>query len=134
MQLINWRYSLDYNLRKKRKGHFWMSHHRSIPVETDPYGLALMRYINRNPVRAKMVEKPGDWPWSGYRFYAFGEPNDLLTPHPTYLALGASDEKRRMEYQAFVNDILPGNDHRDLLFSERPFIGSEEFGMRLEQR
>jgi len=78
-----------------------------------------------------MVQKAGDWPWSAYRFYAFGEPNELITPHITYLALGPQEEKRQEEYRNFVNDVLPGEDRRDLLMSEGPFIGSEEFGQSL---
>lgn len=131
MQLINWKYAVRYNSRKGRKGHFWMSRYQCIPVETDRYGLSLMRYINRNPLRAGMVEKMGDWSWSGYRFYAFGEANELITPHVTYLALSSQDEKRREEYRNFVNDVLPGEDRRDLVLSEGPFIGSEEFGKKL---
>jgi REP-associated tyrosine transposase len=131
MQLINWKYAIGYNLRKGRKGHFWMSRYQCIPVESDRYGLSLMRYINRNPLRARMVEKAEDWPWSAYRFYAFGEANDLITPHITYLALSSQDEKRQEEYRNFVNDVLPSEDRRDLFLSEGPFIGSEEFGKRM---
>ncbi len=134
MLLINWKYALQYNQRKKRKGHFWMQRYTSMPVETDRYALTLMRYINRNPIRAGMVEKPGDWQWSGYHFYAFGEPNPLLEPHPSFLMLGSNDAFREKSYRDFVEQLLPSEDHREPQFSEGDFIGSEVFGEKIARR
>jgi putative transposase len=118
MLLINGKYSREYNRRKGRKGHFWMDRYKCIPVETDSYALGLMRYINRNPIRAGMVEVAGEWPWSGSRFYLRGEVNNLLTPHPCYLALGFKDQTRQERYREFVEMILPSEDRRDPYFSE----------------
>jgi REP-associated tyrosine transposase len=127
MQLINWKYANDFNRLNGRKGHFWMQRYQCIPVESDRYALALMRYINRNPIRAGMVENAGEWRWSGYGFYGNGASNELLTFHPSYLATGATDEKRRASYQEFVNAVLPSEDRRDPRFSESLYIGSETF-------
>lgn len=131
MHAIHWRFANDYNKRKKRKGHFWMGRYKNIPVETDEHALALMRYINRNAVRAGMVSKPGDWKYSGYRFYALGEPNDLLDPHPSYLGVSDDQETRRKYYQRFVCEVFPEEDVRDPRFSENRYIGSTPFGQRL---
>ena len=46
-----------------------------------------------------MVPDPSDYPWSSYRSNAFGESNLLITPHPDYLALGASDDDRHRRYR-----------------------------------
>lgn len=64
-----------------------MDRYKCVPVESDHYALTLMRYMNRNPIRAGMVKKAGEWKWSGYKFYAEGEANELLTHHPTYMSL-----------------------------------------------
>ncbi len=32
-----------------------------------------LRYMHRNPVARGLVQEPGQWPWSSYRSYAFGE-------------------------------------------------------------
>src|SRR3989338_6802781 len=71
MLLINWKYAGDYNKRRQRRGHFWLNRYKAIPVESDKYALDLMRYINRNAIRAGIAEKPGDWKWSGHQFYAY---------------------------------------------------------------
>jgi REP-associated tyrosine transposase len=131
MQLINWRYASDFNKRKNRKGHFWLDRYKAIPVESDKYALDLMRYINRNAVRAGIVEKPGDWKWSGYRFYAYGEKNPLLTPHPTFLGSSECEQTRRKAFEDYVTMEL-GDDHKrrgDL--SDARYIGSERFAERL---
>lgn len=128
---IHWRFANDYNKRKKRKGHFWMGRYKNIPVETDEHALTLMRYINRNPIRAGVVSEPGIWKYSGYRFYAYGDSNDLLDPHPTYLGLSENVMVRRDYYKRFVCSLMPGEDVRDSRFSNSCYIGSTEFGLKL---
>ncbi len=131
MLLINWSFARDYNSRKNRKGHFWLNRYKSIPVETDRYALDLMRYINRNPVRAGMVQNPGDWKWSGYRFYAYGEPNTLLEYHPAYLGLSLQPQIRQQAFVDYVCMVLPEGNTRRPEWSDAPFIGSELFGRQL---
>jgi putative transposase len=131
MHAINKGYALHHNKEKKRTGHFWVDRYKNIPVQDDEHALALMRYINRNAVRAGMVEKPGDWKFSGYRFYAFGESNDLLEYHPSFLALSNSHEARRREYRDLVNQSWPGDQKRQLAFSESLYLGSTSFGKKL---
>lgn len=131
MLLINWKYARDYNRRNKRKGHFWLDRYKSMPVDTDRYALALMRYMNRNPIRAGMVKTPGEWKWSGFSFYGNGKENKLIEPHPSYLALGNTDEVRTNEYRHFVLNIFPEEDKRTALFSDHLYIGSKEFGSKI---
>ena len=132
MRLISWSYARDYNKRKKRRGHLWLDRYKSIPVESDQYALDLMRYINRNAVRAGIVSKPGDWKWSGYRFYASGEANDLLEEHPTYLGLSQDPNVRRRAFREYVEMILPEEDRRRAEFSDVRWIGSKDFSEKLE--
>jgi putative transposase len=95
-------FSKRYNKIHKRRGHFWRDRYKSLVISDDSYGIACMRYINRNPVRARIVENPGQWPWSGYHFYALGKENKLITEFPSYLALGSNQKARRSIY----NDIV----------------------------
>lgn len=69
-----------------------------------------------------MVSKLGDWKWSGYRYYAFGDSNALLTSHVTYLSLGDSLIKRQESYRAIVEMSLPGDEARNPAFSDVPSI------------
>ncbi|MFT7880917.1 MAG: hypothetical protein ABXS91_11055, partial [Sulfurimonas sp.] len=49
--------------------------YKAIVVEEDRYLLQLMRYIHKNPVKAGIVESPGDYPWSSYNAYMSGQKN-----------------------------------------------------------
>jgi putative transposase len=80
---------------------------RSSIIEGDTYLLACHRYIELNPVRAQMVEEPGDYPWSSYGANALGRADAVVSPHPLYSALHASDEGRRQAYRNLFADSLP---------------------------
>jgi len=45
-------------------GHLYQGRFKSFPVQDDDYFLQVCRYIERNPVRAGLVEKIADWRWS----------------------------------------------------------------------
>ena len=44
-------------------GHLYQGRYKSFPVETDEYFLQLVRYVERNPLRANLVRKAQDWRW-----------------------------------------------------------------------
>ena len=47
-------------------GHLYQGRFKSFPVQDDGYYLTVMRYIEANPLRAKLVKNAGDWPWSSF--------------------------------------------------------------------
>ena len=67
------RYYVSYiNHEYGRTGSLWEGRHKGSLVDSDGYLLACQRYIELNPVRAGMVQIPGEYPWSSYRANAFG--------------------------------------------------------------
>jgi putative transposase len=62
--------------------------------------LSCMRYIEENPMRARLVARPESYRWSSHRANALGEADPLLTPHAHYCALGRTPEARRAAYRA----------------------------------
>jgi putative transposase len=52
-----------------RSGTLWEGRFRPAPVQAEEYLLACQRYIERNPVRARMVAQPGDYRWSSYGWH-----------------------------------------------------------------
>jgi putative transposase len=67
MQNVKQSFSAWYNKRNGRQGTLWEEAFRSVLVEGAGPSLATMAaYIDLNPVRAKMVEDPADYIWSGY--------------------------------------------------------------------
>jgi len=69
MQRLLTRYVQWFNKRHNRSGHLLGDRYKSILVDKDRYFLAVLRYIHLNPVRARMVSMPEDYPWSSYREY-----------------------------------------------------------------
>ena len=57
------------------------------------------RYIELNPVRAGMVERPEDYRWSSYHANGLGKSIRLWTPHSCYTCLGASTAERAQAYR-----------------------------------
>jgi len=67
MKMLKQRMSIYMNQRLDRVGTLWESRFKSVLVEGDERALmAVAAYIDLNPVRAGMVERPEDYPWSGY--------------------------------------------------------------------
>jgi putative transposase len=52
--------------RSRGTGHLYQGRYKSFPVAEDDYFLALCCYVEANPVRAKLAERPGQWQWCGF--------------------------------------------------------------------
>lgn len=72
MQWFGATYTRKYNIRHKRSGHLFQGRFKSFLVENDEYLMRLSCYVHRNPLRARMVKRLADYPWSSYGMYAYG--------------------------------------------------------------
>ncbi len=73
------RYTRYINFREKWRGYLWQGRFGSVPLD-EAHLIAAMRYVERNPVEAGMVEKAIDYPWSSAQSHVLGIPNPLLSP------------------------------------------------------
>ncbi len=87
--------------------------------------LEVMLYGDLNPVRARMVRRPRDWPWSSHAHYAFGRRDPLVSDSPAYLALGRGPVERMAAYLRLFTQRIASRvrRHRPDLVG-RPFFGS----------
>jgi hypothetical protein len=67
MRQLNGVYTQASNRRHRRVGHLFQGRYKAILEDADSYLLALARYVMLNPVRAGLVEEPGQWRWSSYQ-------------------------------------------------------------------
>lgn len=67
MRHVNGVYTQRYNRRHKQVGHLFQGRFKAIIVDRDAYFLEVCRYVDLNPVRAKLARRPHDWRWSSYR-------------------------------------------------------------------
>jgi len=110
MQRIKLTYSKVFRDRYAFVGHVWQGRYKSLHIDNDAYLLACGNYIEMNPVRAGLVTKPENWPYSSYRFYAYGEKNTLVDMDPLYLSLGQTPAERQSRYRS-----LAGNTRQPLI-------------------
>ncbi|MCF7916594.1 MAG: transposase [Candidatus Omnitrophica bacterium] len=82
-------------------GHLYQGRYKSNIIDKDEYLLECARYIETNPLRARVIKKLEDYKWSSYNFYAYGEQNSLLTTHPLYETFG-EENKQREFYRLYV--------------------------------
>ena len=135
MQSLGRRYVQSINHRYGRSGTLWEGRHKSSLVQADGYLLSCYRYIELNPVRARMVAHPVDYRWSSYRANAHGLIDKGLTAHALYKALGKSAESRQHAYRALFEDALDRDTVRAIRNSAQfsmP-LGSSRFREEIEE-
>src|SRR5690348_13519202 len=102
MQALGRRYVRYVNDRHGRTGTLWEGRYKACPVGDERYLLQCHRYIELNPLRAKMAADPADYAWSSHRSIALGAPDPLITLHPALARLGRTAEERRRNYRELV--------------------------------
>jgi REP element-mobilizing transposase RayT len=80
IQSIALSYSRKYRAKHKRCGYVWQGRFKSKVITGERYILECINYIHNNPVRAKIVDSPGDYPWSSYGYYSPKKQTKVLLP------------------------------------------------------
>jgi REP-associated tyrosine transposase len=106
MKHLGQRYVQYVNRTHDRSGTLWEGRFRSCLVHSETYMLTCYRYVELNPVRARMVRHPRQYPWSSYRVNGDGKPDTLITPHDLYLRLGRSRRERAESYRELLQSRL----------------------------
>jgi putative transposase len=81
------RYPAMINRRQKWTGHLWQGRFSSFPMD-ETYLLAAVKYIEMNPVRARLVTDPCSWPWSSVKAHMAGEDDILVKVSPLLEMVG----------------------------------------------
>ena len=106
MHYINGCYTSYINRRRKRSGHLFQGRYKAVLIDRDSYILELSRYVHLNPVRAKLVAKPQDYPHSSYRSYVLENKDDLIH-HDLILEMISKDGKdAAKKYRGFVEGAI----------------------------
>ena len=122
------RYTGFINARHRWTGHLWQGRFGAVVMDELHLGHA-MRYVSLNPVRARLVERPQDWPWSSVSAHLAGKDDGLVKVAPALERYG--------DFAQFLGDTAGGEEAwRSLRRSEtsgRP-LGSEAWISGLEAR
>jgi putative transposase len=104
---LNGTYAQWWNKRHSRVGHVFQGRFKDQIVQREGYLLTLSRYVALNPVRAKLVQDPQDWPWSSYAAtVGKGVPPSFLAVDSVLRQFGQVD--RRILQSRFA-DLVQGD-------------------------
>ncbi len=135
MQDLGRKYVRYINRTHSRTGTLWEGRFKANLVDSEAYLLTCMRYIEMNPVRAGIVNSPGEYRWSSYAKNAQGRSDKIIETHPLYLALGNTNLQRRHTYRELFRyhpDETQVHAIRDAL-SQELVLGRDDFKDRIEQ-
>ena len=89
------------NHQQGRRGPLFEGRYRHVWVDRDEYLVHLCRYIHLNPVRAKLVQSPDQWPYSDYLEWIGESPGTLRDN-----AFIQDQSATPSTYRSFVSDYL----------------------------
>ncbi len=104
MREIKLGFTRFYNRRHNRRGYFWGDRFKSVVVENGDTLNNCLAYIDLNPIRAGLVDRPEEYRWSsiGYHVQA-GNKNNLLSIDFGLKEFGKMDDSERFRrYRRFL--------------------------------
>ncbi len=130
MQNLSFRYTRWVNQRRNRSGHLFQGRYKAVLVDADTHLLELAAYLHLNPVRAGMVAKPEEYPWSSHRAYLGSDPISWLGSDYVLSHFSTDLEQARRQFSEFVTDRIPEG-HREEFYGkgsiDNRVIGEDRF-------
>ncbi len=116
-------------------GYLWQGRFKSPMVERETHLFACGRYVERNPVRAGLVEEPWAYVWSSARAYALGEDDGVtdVAFNGSYLSLGKETKDRQAEWRAYLTQAPPAQEEALFRGAHQP-VGMGAFIAKLVAR
>src|SRR3954451_19708198 len=102
LQSLTVAHTWRHHQRHRSVGHVWQGRFKSPVIQEDGHLLAVLRYIEANPLRARMVADLKDYPWSSYPAHGLGQPDPLLSPLPEWDDLGRTAAERQARWRRKV--------------------------------
>ena len=130
MQWLGRQYVGQFNARHGRTGTLWEGRYKACLVDDADYLLRCVRYIDLNPVRARMTDDPTAFPWSGCAGLCGLRGDPLLAPHPVQHALGTAG------YRSLLAEAISDEDLAAirLYLQQQRAYGRDDFRAMVEAR
>lgn len=128
---LHMRYAQRINRQKQWKGHFWQGRYFSSPLD-ERYMWSAIRYVERNPVRARMVQKAESYPWSSAAGHCGLTDDKVLSTMPKW-------KKITNQIDDWSSWLAEGNEAGELAIVRRNIekglpCGSDRFVKTLEKK
>jgi putative transposase len=72
----------QYHRHYGGSGHVWQGRFKAFPIQEDEHYLTVLRYVERNPLRARLARKADSWHWSSLRQRSIRSGDSILTAGP----------------------------------------------------
>jgi putative transposase len=141
MQRLTLAHTWYFNKKYGGVGHVWQGRFKSSLIDKENYFLWCGLYIELNPVRAGLVQKPENWRYSSYNFYAQGDGEtdsliaEILDVDPYYLEFGVTLKERQEKYRKNMEEAIREeflkNIRREL---DEGVFGSPEFTQTMKEK
>ncbi len=96
-------YTQRFNRRHRRVGPLFQGRYKAILVEKESYSIEISRYIHLNPVQAKLVPQPEDYPWSSYAaFLGRRKPDSFLETQWLLSQFGLTEQVAQEAFHRFT--------------------------------
>lgn len=136
MQKLGRSYVGQFNVRHRRTGTLWEGRYKSCLVDNEGYVLRCHRYIDLNPVRARMTDDPATYAWSSAPSHCGHRLDALLTPHLAYTALAPAPEARAEIYRRLLRETLSDDDLAAIriYLQQQRALGRDDFRAMVEAK
>ena len=132
LQGLNQRYTLYYNHKYRTVGHLFQGRYKAILCEKEAYLLALLRYIHRNPLRAKIIDRLGRYPWSSHHAYTgSSNPLSLVDTDPVLRMFSESKYRAKRVYREFMQQSRDLKSDEVYAVKDQRVQGSDAFVERV---
>ncbi|MEA3488946.1 MAG: transposase [Candidatus Omnitrophota bacterium] len=136
MRHLNGVYTQKINYRHKYEGSLFKGRFKSIVIEEESYFLELLRYIHRNPLKAKIVEKIIEHKWTSHRAYMIKkERPEWLKVNTALIKFSQHENAAKRKLDAFVREKVPVEIERILDGIKWPAIlGGKQFQEKIKEK
>ena len=125
MQSLSVAHTWHYHKGQGTVGHIWQGRFKSPVIEEDNHALAVLRYVEANPLRAGMVSDLASYPWSSYPVHGMGRNDPLLAPLPVWETLGRDEARRQAYWREWLRTPLT---QAELAAVRRSVVSGRPFG------
>jgi len=86
-------------------GFLWQGRFKMQPIQKELYLIACGRYVERNPVRAGVVNQAWEYEYSSARHYCLGMADDIVSADPYFIDSNKDAQERQQKYCRFLQDF-----------------------------
>jgi putative transposase len=135
MQGVNQTYTMYFNRRYRTVGHLFQGRYKAIVCDREAYLLGLLKYIHQNPLRAKIVDRLDQYPWSSHHAYTGkNNPLGLVDTDQVLRMFSESKARSRTKYRQFMSEEETLNKAAVYATVDQRLQGDETFIEAVQQK